>query len=121
MNYQDALREWGARRLEADDAASRARDRAHGLPPLSMMEPCPVDRSTVSVHMEFVPEDIVGSSMDTSAECSVSIAGYSNRQHWVKIDVEDFHFVEVLGEIVEAGGGRLDTPEPVAVPDPWDL
>jgi len=120
MNYQDALREWGARRLEVDADAKRAWDRAHGLEP-SPLGPCPVDRSTVSVHMEFVPEDIVGSSMDTSAECSVSIAGYSNQQHWVKIDVEDFHFVEVLGEIVEAGGGRLDTPEPVAVPDPWDL
>jgi len=121
MDYQDALREWGARRLEADAAANRARDLAHGLEPLNTMEPCPVDRTSVHVQMEFVPEDIVGSSMDTSAECSVSITGYSNRQHWVQIDVEDFDFVEVLGEIVAAGGGRLDTPEPVAVPDAWEL
>jgi len=120
MNYQDALREWGARRLEADDAAKRAWDRAHGLEPFPL-GPCPVDRSTVSVRMEFVPEDIVGNSMDTSAECSVSITGYSNRQHWVEIDVEKFDFVEVLGEIVAAGGGRIDTPEPVAVPDAWEL
>jgi len=121
MNYQDALREWGARRLEADDAASRARYDAYELELFYPLGPCPVDRSTVSVHMEFVPEDIVGSSMDTSAECSVRIAGYSNRQHWVQIDVEKFDFVEVLGEIVAAGGGRLDTPEPVAVPDAWEL
>ena len=64
MNYQDALREWGARRLEADDAARRAWDRANGLEPCPL-EPCPVDRSTVGVHMEFVPEDIIGSSMGT--------------------------------------------------------
>ena len=108
MDYQDALREWGARRLEADDAAKRALDRARGLPPLSMMEPCSVDRSTVRVHMEFVPEDIIGSSMDTAAECSVRITGYSNQEHWVEIDVEKFDFVEVLGEIVAAGGGRID-------------
>jgi len=121
MNYEDALREWGARRLEADDAASRAWHRAQRLAPPYTMEPCPVDRSTVHVEMRFVPEDIVGSSMDTAAECSVSITGYSNRQHWVAIDVEDFDFVSVLGEIVAAGGGRLDTPAPVAVPDAWEL
>jgi len=121
MNYQDALQEWGARRLEANDAANRARDRAHGLEPLHTMEPCPVDRTSVLVQMEFVPEDIGGSSMDTSAECSVSITGYSNRKHWVKIDVEDFDFVSVLGEIVAAGDGRIDTPAPVPVPDPWEL
>jgi len=67
------------------------------------------------------PPSAVGNSMDTAAECSVSITGYSNRQHWVEIDVEKFDFVEVLGEIVAAGGGRLDTPEPVAVPDAWEL
>ncbi len=107
MDYQDALREWGARRLEADDAARRAWNRANRLEPCPL-EPYPVDRSTVRVHMEFVPEDIIGSSMDTAAECSVSITGYSNQEHWVEIDVEKFDFVEVLGEIVAAGGGRLD-------------
>ncbi len=121
MDYQDALREWGARRLEADDATRRAGCDAYELELFYPLESCPVDRSTVGVHMEFVPEDIVGNSMDTAAECSVSITGYSNRQHWVEIDVEKFDFVEVLGEIVAAGGGRLDTPEPVAVPDAWEL
>ena len=120
MDYQDALREWGARRLEADADARRAWDRANGLEPCPL-EPCPVDRSTVGVHMEFVPEDIIGSSMDTAAECSVRITGYSNQEHWVEIDVEKFDFVEVLGEIVAAGGGRLGTPAPVAVPDAWEL
>ena len=120
MDYQDALREWGARRLEADADAKRAWDRANGLEP-SPLGPCPVDRSTVHVEMRVVPEDIVGSSMDTGADCSVSITGYSNQEHWVAIDVEHFDFVSILGEIVAAGGGRIDTPEPVAVPDPWEL
>jgi len=120
MNYQDALREWGARRLEADDVARRAWDRAQGLEPCPL-EPCAVDRSTVYVEMQFVPEDITGSSMDTAAECSVRITGYSNQPHTVEIDVEHFDFVDVLGEIVAAGGGRLDTPAPVAVPDAWEL
>jgi len=83
--------------------------------------PCPVDRSSVGVHMEFEPAYTPGNSMDTAAECSVRITGYSNQQHWMEIDVEKFDFVEVLGEIVAAGGGRLDTPEPVAVPDAWEL
>ncbi len=120
MNYQDALREWGARRLEVDADAKRAWDRAHGLEP-SPLGPCPVDRSSVGVHMEFEPAYTPGNSMDTAAECSVRITGYSNQQHWMEIDVEKFDFVEVLGEIVAAGGGRLDTPEPVAVPDAWEL
>jgi len=107
MNYPDALREWGARRLEADDAASRAWHRAQGLEPCPLA-PCSVARSTVHVEMEFVPEDIIGNSMDTAAECSVRITGYSNQQHWAEIDVEKFDFVSVLGEIVAAGGGRLD-------------
>lgn len=91
MEYQDALREWGALRLE--------RGRARGVR---------VDRATVKVEMDFDGgDDCATCSSPPSAWVSVVGRTAAGKYVYEYIEVAAFDFAEVLGEIVEAGGGEL--------------
>lgn len=104
MNYEDALREWGARNLEKDNK---------GLV---------IDRSTVQVDMEFDPGYACCGGRDPDCYCSfaespsadVTITG---RREGVKkgqtftyrIGCYEFDFATILKEIIIAGGGTLSS------------
>lgn len=106
MKYEDALREWGARKIET----------RHNVT---------IDRETVKVQMEVdegysccggYNEDCY-CSMATSATCSVTITGtvlcdVVTKRRRARVFSEyishyDWDFTTILGEIVEASGGTV--------------
>lgn len=108
MRYDDALREWGARKAE----------QATGLVPGLIT----IDRSTVVVDMDFDEGYACCGGSDPSCYCSqaespsarVTIRGtdQDGYPHMVTISAVDFDFATVLGEIVEAGDGTLSGSSP---------
>lgn len=102
MKYEDALREWGARKIEGYNG-----DRVK------------IDRSTVVVDMEFDEGYACCGGRDPDCYCSfaespsanVSITGresvQSRKAYSASIDHYSFDFATILGEIVEASGGAV--------------
>jgi uncharacterized protein (DUF779 family) len=109
MKYEDALREWGARRLE-------------GLYGKDLI----VDRSTVTVDMEFDEGYACCGGSDPNCYCSfaesprasVEISGkainpktgelYKKGMPYIyNINHYDWDFAKILGEIVDASGGQI--------------
>lgn len=104
MEYQAALREWGARMLEERSRYPR-------------MAPGSVDRGTVRVRMDFRegfaccggsdPDCYCSFAESPSADVVVEGRTSSGRPCSWSMDAADFDFVTVLREVVEAGGGTL--------------
>lgn len=104
MDYKKALEMWGKAKLEA------------AYPNTS------IDPATVYVNFDFQRGFACCGGRDPDCYCSmaesptanVEIAGVEVRRYTsrsIAINVEDFDFVKVLGEIVNAGDGTL-TSEP---------
>lgn len=100
MNYQEALREWGALRLERDGRGGSAR----------------VDRESVEVRFEFVDEPGYSEYTLGYSYARVLIFGETVTGAYLEDEMEpkDFDFATVLGEIVAAGGGELSGAEGVS-------
>lgn len=116
MQYQDALREWGARRLEDADQDHNARlvligcagERQPGLV---------VDRATVTVTFEFDAGYPCCAGTDEDCYCSMAQspradvlikgeqAGVGGPVRMTTIPMDDFDFARVLGELVAAADG----------------
>ena len=103
MSYEDALKAWGAQKLEAS-ANYRRRNKVT------------VELASVNVSMEFDEgyacscggnDPLCYCSYAESPSADVVITGRTTAGDGVKytIDASDFDFVEILGEIVEAAGG----------------
>lgn len=107
MQYEEALREWGARRIEA-----HFRDK-----PV-------IDRDTVKVDMEFDEGDVCCGGTDPDCYCSLAtspsakvvisasgLRGWASGKQYqtyrVSIDHSEFDFCTILAEIVESGHGTL--------------
>lgn len=102
MKYEDALREWGARKIEAYNG-NRVK----------------IDRATVVVDMDFDEGYACCGGTDPNCYCSfaespsakVEITGRSTAQsrknYSASIDSCSFDFATILGEIVEASGGAV--------------
>lgn len=91
MPYEDALREWGARKLEEAGHTN-------------------VDRSIVNVEMDFNQGYHCGCGGDPNCYCSFEEApsaniSISSGRASITIDHYSFDFASVLGEIVAVGGG----------------
>lgn len=92
MKYEKALKVWGANRLSTPHRV--------------------IDPIDVTVSMEFNEGYACCGGTDPNCYCSyaespsanVVIAAGKVRE---TIDVEDFNFAEVLGEIVKAAGGTI--------------
>ena len=103
MKYEDALQEWGARKIETANWALTEK----------------IDRSTVKVEMEFDEGYACCGGRDPDCYCSfaespsanVSITGRtsasSRKVYSAEIDHYSFDFATVLREIVEASGGAV--------------
>lgn len=103
MKYEDALREWGARKIEAANWALTEK----------------IERSTVKVEMEFNEGYACCGGSDPNCYCSfaespsatVSITGRtattSRKVLTASIDCDSFDFATVLREIVDASGGAV--------------
>ena len=101
MSYEDALKAWGARKL-------------YGTP---RKNPVTIDLNTVSVSMNFDegyaccggrdPDCYCSFAESPSADVTVSGRGDDGREYTYKIEHYSFDFAEILGEIVEAGGGVI--------------
>lgn len=92
MKYEQALKVWGAKRLSNSHRT--------------------VNPDTVSVTMEFNEGYACCSGRDPDCYCSYAESPsahvvISSGKHKEEIDVEDFNFVEILGEIVKAADGVL--------------
>jgi len=97
MQYEEALREWGARKLEAYSRKG-----------------VEVTRSSVDVAMNFNEGYACCGGSDPDCYCSfaespsadVIITGYSSKgtRLTYSICASDFDFASILGEIVEAAG-----------------
>lgn len=97
MKYEDALKEWGAQKLESTYRLK-------------------VDRKTVRVEMTFKegyaccggrdPDCYCSFAESPSASVEVS-AAVGGRMYRYEIDHWSFNFTEVLREIVAAGGGTI--------------
>lgn len=100
MNYEQALRLWGLRRLQAE--YPRARD---------------FDPESVTVEMQFNEGFACCGGRDPDCYCSyfespsasVQIRGRSKseRIYTSSIDAADFNFARILGEIVDVGDGAI--------------
>jgi hypothetical protein len=106
MKYEDALREWGARKIEAQYKVK-------------------IDRETVKVSMEFEEgynccggyDEGCYCSMATSGSASVDITGQaladvvtgkrSRKTFTASVSHYDWDFATILGEIVNASGGSV--------------
>lgn len=101
MKYEDALREWGARKIEERHYRSKH----------------PVNRDTVKVEMEFNEGYACCGGTDPDCYCSLAESPTANvkivgvdtqgRRMYTEIDQWSFDFATVLKEIVEAGGGTV--------------
>lgn len=101
MHYEEALRLWGARRLEERSLTGKPA----------------VDPTTVVVRMEFNEGYTCCGGTNPNCYCSfaespsanVSIAGtdVEGKPRYTTIDHDDFDFAAILGEIVAAAGGSL--------------
>lgn len=100
MKYEEALREWGARRIEQN------------------YNKIVIDRSTVVVEMEFEPGYSCCGGRDPDCYCSfaespsadVVVVGRqesSNKTYRISIGQYEFDFAAILREIVDAGGGEV--------------
>ena len=105
MKYDDALKAWGAIRLE--------REHRHGYGGH-------IDRSTVDVQMNFSEGNPCCGGTNPDCYCSMAespraevvITG-RNRSGWrytTTISLEDFDFTKILGEIVNATSDNTITP-----------
>lgn len=108
MQYEEALREWGARRIEAH---------YHNYNPV-------IDRDTVAVDMEFDEGNNCCGGTDPDCYCSLAespsakvvitgreLTGFAAKKQYrtyqVYIDSYAFDFCTILAEIVEAGNGSI--------------
>jgi len=100
MKYEDALKEWGARKLQTTYYAMTTE----------------VDRDTVKVEMDFDAGDpCCGGynpdcycSMATSPSAHVTITGRSGRKRLTTtVEASSFDFVTVLKELVEVAEGTM--------------
>ena len=106
MNYEDALKEWGARKLEAGWRFPKKHS---------------IERKSVRVEMEFNEGYACCGGRDPHCYCSfaespsasVVISGYgTDRIHYrAEIDHWSFDFATILKEIVEASGGTIQGGE----------
>ena len=104
MQYEVALREWGALRLEG----------------LHSRTGVVVDRSTVSVRFDFDEGYACCGGSDPNCYCSFAespraevvvtgrTVGDERSLHW-SLPASDFDFASVLSEIVAAGDGLLES------------
>lgn len=95
MNYGDALREWGARKIEERESAGVA-----------------VDRSTVRVNLDFDEGHACADASCSFARppaAGIAVCGTDKnwRMYVASISAGDFDFAAVLGEIVAADGGTV--------------
>lgn len=98
MKYEDALREWGARRLEENGYGD-------------------VDRNSVVVNMEFNegyaccggrdPDCYCSFAESPSAEVVITGNAFHMKSARCTISSWSFDFATILKEIVEAGGGSV--------------
>jgi hypothetical protein len=92
MNYEQALKVWGAKRLSTSNRT--------------------VNPDAVSVFMDFDEGYACCGGTQEGCYCSYAYGPSANvvisagnlRQ---TIDVEDFNFIEILGEIVKAADGMI--------------
>jgi hypothetical protein len=132
MRYDEALKVWGAKRLNDRRAEARALAATSAYFRASYddrlgMEP--YDPSTVSVTMNFDKGNPCcgGSNADcycsqaTSPTADVYITGRTfDDCFWsLTIDLDDF--ATVLGEICDAAGGTMTGTSPPAPPLPWPV
>lgn len=106
MNYEDALKEWGARKLEAGWRFPKKHS---------------IDRSTVNVEMEFNEGYACCGGSDPHCYCSfaespsanvvITGTGTDYNRYNTSIDHWSFDFATILKEIVEAGGGSIQGGE----------
>lgn len=99
MNYEEALRLWGYKKLED-----------------SLYKTESVEN--IDVRMNFNQGFNCCGGRDPECYCSMAespsaeviISGHTSRNRYVqhKIELEDFDFVKILGEIIEAGGGSIN-------------
>lgn len=93
MRHDEALREWGARRLEKAYPGEV------------------IERDTVEVVFEFEEGYAYSEYTAEDARAEMRITGRSRRgvvtSQW--IPAEQFNFAAVLAEVVEAGGGTVTT------------
>lgn len=99
MKYEDALREWGARKLEEYNKVK-------------------IERYSVKVDLEFKEGYACCGGRDPDCYCSfaespsanVEINGVDSkgRRYRREIDHWSFDFATVLKEIIEAGGGTIN-------------
>lgn len=93
MKYEDALQEWGAKKIQE--------------------KYCDIASRPIVVKMNFNEGYACCGGTDPDCYCSfaespsaeVNIVDRDGRS--VRIDAEDFDFAKVLGEIIEAGGGTV--------------
>lgn len=94
MNYEEALKEWGARKLE------------------KIYNGILVGRETVKVSMEFDEGYACCGGRDPYCYCSFAespraYVEITSGKYKCSIDSWEFNFAGILKEIVEAGGGTV--------------
>lgn len=112
MEYDLAVRTWGAKKLTEkikDDPYYRARATT------------PVDPADVTVEWQYDEGYNCCGGRDSDCYCSQATAGMAHISISAPgvaahVDAEDFDFVEVLREIVEAAGGTVTAPGRTPVP-----
>lgn len=103
MNYEDALKEWGAIRLQQSYYGTKGIE---------------IDRKSVVVEMNFNPGYDCCGGKDPDCYCSfaespsanVIIKGFGirpKRNFSITIDADEFNFINILSEIVNAAGGTV--------------
>jgi hypothetical protein len=110
--YEKALQAWGAKKLqESYHYATRVKTNG----------PLMVDKKTVKVKMDFQEGYVCGCDGDPQCYCSLAespsanikitgMASFNNHGAFnaeTEISHYEFDFVQILGEIVEAGDGVL--------------
>lgn len=101
MNYEDALREWGARKLQE----------------VYYGEKISIVRKSVKVDLEFKegyaccggrdPDCYCSFAESPSADIEINGVDVRGRRYRTEIDHWSFDFASVLQQIVEAGGGTI--------------
>lgn len=104
MQYEEALRLWGARRLEAVHSNNRW--------------PVVIDPTSVYVELNFNQGYACCGGTDPLCYCSfaespsvtIEIKGWNDeytRQYTDSISADQFDFVKFLGEVLEVSGGMI--------------
>lgn len=108
MKYEDALQAWGRKRLNAQieewNESAQGRTDWFGRP--LVVEGLIPEDWPVTVKFHFYEGCEYSSYTIENAEAYVEISSTATRRR-IEIPPEDFDFAEILGEIVEAGGGEV--------------